>query len=248
SITRFRTAFICDIKALLSLFQLLNPPSSSANTKNMSQKRALVLITDGADEIQVTVTANVLRRANINVVVAGVALKNPAYAECSRGVKIIPDISFEHKTPDWDQNAFDCVVIPGGVEGAHTLSWLPGVLRLLNDYNKAGKITAFICVGTVIALSAGVGLGGNITSHPDVRGELENAYNYSEDRVVVDGTLITSRGAGSTFAFAMVIVEQLLGRQVGRFKVTRSRFVALDITYAMSYITPSFSLTGRRRN
>ncbi|RUP50546.1 hypothetical protein BC936DRAFT_138666 [Jimgerdemannia flammicorona] len=69
----------------------------------MSQKRALVLITDGADEIQVTVTANVLRRANINVVVAGVALKNPAYAECSRGVKIIPDISFEHKTPDWDQ-------------------------------------------------------------------------------------------------------------------------------------------------
>ncbi|RUP50547.1 hypothetical protein BC936DRAFT_138667 [Jimgerdemannia flammicorona] len=105
-----------------------------------------------------------------------------------------------------------------------------------------------IPTGTVIALSAGVGLGGNITSHPDVRGELENAYNYSEDRVVVDGTLITSRGAGSTFAFAMVIVEQLLGRQVGRFKVTRSRFVALDITYAMSYITPSFSLTGRRRN
>jgi len=38
-------------------------------------------------------------------------------------------------------------------------------------------------------------------------------YNYSEDRVVVDGKLVTSRGPGTTFEFALAIVELLVSKE-----------------------------------
>lgn len=37
-------------------------------------------------------------------------------------------------------------------------------------------------------------------------------YRYSEDRVVVADNLITSRGPGTSFLFALTIVEKLLGQ------------------------------------
>jgi len=38
-------------------------------------------------------------------------------------------------------------------------------------------------------------------------------YNYSEDRVVVDGKLVTSRGPGTTFEFALKLVELLVSKE-----------------------------------
>lgn len=39
-------------------------------------------------------------------------------------------------------------------------------------------------------------------------------YTYSEDRVVVDDNVITSRGPGTSFLFALTIVGQLVNVKV----------------------------------
>ncbi|RUP09031.1 LOW QUALITY PROTEIN: class I glutamine amidotransferase-like protein [Jimgerdemannia flammicorona] len=202
----------------------------------------LVLITDGTEEMEATITVDVLRRAQLSVVIAGISLKELEYAVCSRGVKIIPDILLDNESATWNevilvacrlggeiifrhtdphsssppsQSDFDAIVIPGGMDGARTLAGDARVLKLLSNQEKQGKITGFICAGTLAAKAAGVGLGGKVTSHPSVKGELVNDYEYiDDDRVVVANKVITSRGPGTTFAFALMIVEQLLGKQV----------------------------------
>lgn len=58
--------------------------------------------------------------------------------------------------------------------------------------------------------------GKQVTSHPCVKEQLEQSgnYTYSEARVCHDGTVITSRGPGSCFEFALAIVTALMGEQV----------------------------------
>ncbi len=67
--------------------------------------------------------------------------------------------------------------------------------------------------GSLAAKTAGIGLGGRITSHPSVRADLEKHYEYSEDRVVVAGNLVTSRGPGTAIEWALQIVEILAGKE-----------------------------------
>lgn len=61
----------------------------------------------------------------------------------------------------------------------------------------------------------GIGLGKQITSYPSVESKLTegDAYIYKHDDVVVDGNIITSRGPGTSFKFALTIVEKLVGKE-----------------------------------
>ncbi len=63
----------------------------------------------------------------------------------------------------------------------------------------------------IALLAAGVGKGRPLTSHPGVKVKLESFGKYSEARVVKDGKLITSRGPGTSFEFALALVEALEG-------------------------------------
>lgn len=67
--------------------------------------------------------------------------------------------------------------------------------------------------GSLAALTSQISLGGPLTSHPSVRAQLEKHYDYSEDRVVVAGNLVTSRGPGTALEWALEIVEMLAGRK-----------------------------------
>lgn len=60
----------------------------------------------------------------------------------------------------------------------------------------------------------GVGSGKNVTSYPSVKDKVEGCgYTYKEDNVVVDGNIITSRGPGTAFDFALTIVDKLVGKE-----------------------------------
>ena len=168
-------------------------------------RRALVLLAAGAEEIEVTVTVDVLRRAGVEVLLAGV--DGPAAVSCSRGVVLTPDAALEDV-----HGTFDVVVLPGGLGGTDRLCAAAAVGRVLKEHVAAGRLIAAICAAPLALVHHGVCGGSALTSHPSVRDGVEAHGDYREDRVVEDGDLITSRGPGTAFEFALAIAARLSGQ------------------------------------
>ncbi|KAI3626696.1 protein deglycase [Malassezia furfur] len=177
--------------------------------------RALVLLTEGTEEMEFAIAYDVLVRAGIDaqsVYVPAEGTPNTpeaGYVTAARGVKIVPDTTLAQL----DDTPYDAIVVPGGAGGANILSQDKAVLSMLKSTYDANKVVGAICAGSLAPLHAGIGLGGPITSHPSVKEQLQEAYAYEEKAVVVAKNLITSRGPGTSFVFALAIVEKLLGAE-----------------------------------
>ena len=121
----------------------------------------------------------------MDVVVAG--LDHGNVVECSRGVKIQPDVALDTVNLD----SVDMVILPGGMAGAKAFAQSEKVKQILNDMHQKGKWIAAICAAPIALHAARIGFKSKLTSHPVVQKELTSDYHYSEERVVVDGHLIT---------------------------------------------------------
>ena len=170
-------------------------------------KRALVLVATGFEEIETITVIDILRRANIEVVSAGI---EPGEIKGSRKIKIVPDVQLNKVVNDEN---FDMIVLPGGIPGTTNLKKDEGVKKIIERMYKQGKYTAAICAAPTVLSAIGLTTGKNITSHPSVKNELQNE-SYKEDRVVVDGQIITSRSPGTAMEFAMKLVEILVGKEM----------------------------------
>ena len=170
--------------------------------------RALVILATGAEEMETVITVDVLRRGGVEVVVAG--LDGASTVTCSRNVKISPDCSLAEAG---GQGQYDCVVLPGGGGGAAALGASKEVGELLAEQEAAGRIVAAICAAPTALLEHKIGLGRNITSYPApaFKEKLARSYNYMEDKVVVDGNLVTSRGPGTSFDFGLELIKLMVG-------------------------------------
>ncbi|XP_071840359.1 Parkinson disease protein 7-like [Apostichopus japonicus] len=170
---------------------------------------ALLILATGAEEMETVIPVDVLRRAEVDVTVAG--LFGPDPVTCSRNVVIKPDKSLE----DALKNApYDVVIMPGGGLGAKNLAESNEVKKILQAQEERNGLIAAICAAPTALLSHGIAKGKKLTSHPSVKDVLVQSgnYTYSEDRVVVDGKLITSRGPGTAFEFALALVEVMKGK------------------------------------
>ncbi|OMJ25729.1 Glutathione-independent glyoxalase DJ-1 [Smittium culicis] len=156
--------------------------------------KAIIFITDGTEEIEATVTIDVLRRAGIEVLVCGVSEQRLPYYTCSRLLKIVPDVVLDFDLINFDN--FNAVIIPGGAEGAKTLSENDQVQRILADFYAQGKVVATICAGCLAIKTAKLhnkkGIKLMITGHPSVRNALKDDFDFLSDRVVTDNHLITA--------------------------------------------------------
>jgi len=180
---------------------------------------AIILIADGTEEIEFTTPYDTLVRAKFQTTSVGVNLKN-SYATCSRGVKIIPD------TTDLPTSATaDILIVPGGLEGAKTFSTDAGVQKLIRAYRDAGKYVGLICAGTLALVASVAGAGkteglasskkAKVTAHPSVKDQVTGAgWEYVDERVVVDGKIITSPGPGTALTFTLKAVELISGVEV----------------------------------
>ncbi|KAJ3880486.1 DJ-1 [Lentinula edodes] len=172
---------------------------------------ALILIADGTEEMEFTITYDTLVRAGVTCQSAFVhddEFVSPVAAKGSRGIRIIPDVYFEPNVSGPDK--FDVLVIPGGAKGAETISKNPAVQALIREYLSKEKLVGMICAGSMAALTAGLSKHA-LTSHPSVKAQLESDFIYTEVPVVVSDNLITSRGPGTAFPFALKLVEMLCG-------------------------------------
>ncbi|XP_029434873.1 protein/nucleic acid deglycase DJ-1 [Rhinatrema bivittatum] len=177
----------------------------------MAALRALVILAKGAEEMETVIPTDVMRRAGIKVTVAGLTGKDPV--QCSRDVLICPDTSLEEARK---QGPYDVVVLPGGNLGAQNLSESPAVKEVLKEQESSKRLIAAICAGPTALLAHGICFGSKVTTHPLAKEKMMQGehYKYSENRVEKDGSLITSRGPGTSFEFALAIVDAVMGKKV----------------------------------
>lgn len=175
----------------------------------MSKKtpRALVILAEGAEEMEATITVDVLRRAEVEVVLAG--LDGSAPVRCSRGMSIVPDKGLAEAGGD-----FDVIVLPGGKGGADRLASSQAVGELLRAQVTAGRTVAAICAAPIALKAHDVFKGSEMTCHPSVKDVVSEHGRLAPGTVVHDGQLVTSQGPGTAFAFALALVERLQGAEV----------------------------------
>lgn len=165
----------------------------------------LVPLAEGFEELEAITIIDLLRRAGIKVVVAGLS-DGPIRA--SRDTVHMADMSLD----DALQQEYEMVVLPGGLPGADNLNADPRIHKLVQQMASEDKYTAAICAAPKILADAGVLNGKEATSYP---GFLQGTdANVIEDAdVVTDGSVITSRGPGTAMDFALELIETLLGRE-----------------------------------
>lgn len=167
--------------------------------------RVAMLLADGFEEVEAVAIVDVLRRAGIDVVIAGL---HAGPVTSARSVRLVPDTVIDAvKAGD-----FDMVVLPGGQPGADNLNADPRVRELVQNFYGSGKLTGAICAAPYVLANAGVLDGRHATAYPSYKERLGTAV-YEEKAVVEDGNVLTSRGAGTALCFALAIVEKLTSRE-----------------------------------
>lgn len=168
--------------------------------------RVLVPLAQGCEELEAVTIIDLLRRAKIEVVTAGL---NDEPVVASRGVRLIPDISIDDAI---DQN-FDMIVLPGGLPGAEHLDNDPRIKSLLKKMANDEKYTAAICAAPKVLANAGILSNKKATSYPGFQENLDLPdTDLKTDPVVIDGNVITSRGPGTAMDFALALIETLAGK------------------------------------
>ncbi|MCD8350477.1 MAG: DJ-1/PfpI family protein [Planctomycetaceae bacterium] len=172
-------------------------------------KTALVLLADGFEEVEAATPIDVLRRAGVDVTVAGVGKKT---ATGAHGLPYTADVELDSVTGD-----FDCIVLPGGMPGAKNLGESAKARELAVKMAADGRLVASICAAPVFTLSAwGLIDGRKATCYPGMEGMLTDKAEFVTDRVVVDGNVTTSRGPGTAMEFALCVAGQLMGDEVAK--------------------------------
>lgn len=165
-------------------------------------KKVLVPLAEGFEEIEATCIIDVLRRAELQVVSAALGKKSVMGAH---GITVVADVLLEHCLSE----EFDAIVLPGGMPGSFHLKNSLLLKELLKDMNRKGKILGAICAAPQVLEAAGVLKTKHATCYPGVERELGKA-KFSQDAVVEDGNIITSRGVGTALYFALRLVARLV--------------------------------------
>ena len=166
--------------------------------------KVLVPLAQGCEEIEAVTVIDILRRAGIEVLSAGL----DAHPVCaSRGVMLIPDTTLESAM----QQEFDMIVLPGGQPGTNNLKADTRIIALIAKMSAQGKYVAAICAAPSVLATAGLLDGKNATGFPGTL-DLFPLVHQQHTAVVTDGKLITSRGPGTAIDFALTLVETLVGK------------------------------------
>jgi len=165
----------------------------------------LVPLAQGCEELEAVTVIDLLRRAGITVVTAGL---DAGPVTASRGVRLIPDTDLDSAL----KQDYDMVVLPGGLPGADHLDNDPRVRELLTKMANSEKFTAAICAAPKVLASAGLLSGKRVTGYPGIFEKLDvTGLSCLEQPVVTDGKVITSRGPGTAMDFALQLIEILAG-------------------------------------
>jgi len=167
----------------------------------------LFLMADGFEETEFVIPFDYFQRAGFSVTLASVS--GESFVTGKLGLKIAADLALKST----DIAKFDAVLLPGGGPGVQRLKASSDVERVVCDFNDQNKWILAICAAPLVLSKAGLLVDRTATCFPGCEVELV-CNQFVEDRVVVDGNIVTSRGAGTAEEFAFECIAQLGGRDL----------------------------------
>jgi 4-methyl-5(b-hydroxyethyl)-thiazole monophosphate biosynthesis len=165
--------------------------------------RVLVPLADGFEDIEALTVIDVLRRAKIDVDTVGLM---GGWVTSESKVRVMADKKISEIAID----EYDGIVLPGGSQGVANLAKSSKLKEFLEALNEKGKMIAAICAAPMVLAKYHIVDKKRATIYPGMERELPYPR---DDRVVVDGNVITSQGPGTAMEFALAIVEKLVGRE-----------------------------------
>jgi 4-methyl-5(b-hydroxyethyl)-thiazole monophosphate biosynthesis len=171
-------------------------------------KTACVLLANGFEEVEAVTPIDYLRRVGVAVTVVGIAGAGPSAG--GQGVSVLPDAGPEALAKD-----YDCIIVPGGGGGSKAIAADPSSIAAIQRHCAEGRIVAAICAAPGVVLHGACGLlkGKRFTGYPGTEADaIAAGAIFVEQRVVRDGNLITSRGAGTAGEFACAVASALVGK------------------------------------
>jgi len=161
--------------------------------------KALIVLTDGFEEIEAITPIDLLKRAGIEVVIAGLGKKEICG---SHGITIIADEVFDKSNED-----FSALILPGG-PGVQNLLKDDGVLEIVRKSYEKNKLCCAICAAPKVFDAAGILKDYKFTCFPSVKDEISSGI-HCDDSFVKDANIITSKAAGTSVDFAYAIIESM---------------------------------------
>jgi 4-methyl-5(b-hydroxyethyl)-thiazole monophosphate biosynthesis len=168
---------------------------------------AVTLLAEGFEEIEAFTPIDLLRRAGVDVTIA--SLSDQRHVTGRSGITVHADAALS----EIGNHLFDLLFLPGG-PGVKNLRADPRVAAVVECHAAAGKWLAAICAAPTVLNASGLLDGRRYTAHFSVAGELPHIL--ADQRVVADGRLLTSRGAGTALDFGLLLVEKLVSPEKAR--------------------------------
>jgi 4-methyl-5(b-hydroxyethyl)-thiazole monophosphate biosynthesis len=166
--------------------------------------KVLIPLAQGFEEIEALTVVDILRRAEIEVVTAGLL---PGPVSGAHNISVIPDTTLDAVKA----NDFSMIVLPGGQPGTNNLNADVRIHALLNEFASKDKLIGAICAAPIVLASAGVLTGKRVTCYPTYIDRL-NGGIYEDIPVVSDGNIITSQGPGTSTQFGLALAARLTDR------------------------------------
>ncbi|HLG20589.1 MAG TPA: DJ-1 family glyoxalase III [Bdellovibrionota bacterium] len=166
--------------------------------------RVLIPLAEGFEEIEAVTIIDLLRRAGVEVIMAGLAPR--------KTVKGAHSIGFETETSlrDVEGQDFEAIILPGGMPGSTNLAESKELEGLLRKHQTKGSHLAAICAAPTVLAKYGFLKGKRATCYPSFEAKLGGS-TISKESVVEDGNIVTSRGPGTAIPFALAMIRRLVG-------------------------------------
>nr|GMD07158.1 protein DJ-1 homolog C [Ipomoea batatas] len=182
-------------------------PPIEASTPN---KKVLVPIGFGTEEMEAVIMVDVLRRAGAEVTLASV--EPELEVEASGGTRLVADTLISACC----HQVFDLIALPGGMPGSVRLRDCEILKNIMSKQAEEKRLYGAICAAPAVTLLPwGLLKRKQTTCHPAFMDKLPS-FRAVKTNIQVSGELTTSRGPGTSFQFAITLVEQLFGEAVAK--------------------------------
>ena len=164
--------------------------------------KILVPLAEGFEEIEAITIVDVLRRAGMKVITAGIP---GSIIVGSHNVRVTTDKKIDDISPD----EYDAVILPGGYPGYVNMGKTQKVISMVTSFSQENKLIGAICAAPTILAKIGLLEERKATVYPGMEKEIPYPRG---DKVVVDGNIVTSQGPGTAIPFSLKIIEILEGK------------------------------------